>query len=103
MTSFEALGYIATFFTTGAYVPQAYKIIKTKSTQSLSVPTYIMIVIGSILWVYYAYTRADFPVVIANGVTGLLSLIILIIKFGSNDKLPAEEVRADELPNTPRP
>ncbi|MCX2480198.1 SemiSWEET transporter [Pedobacter sp. MC2016-15] len=101
MTSFEALGYIATFFTTGAYVPQAYKIIKTKSTQSLSVPTYVMIVMGSMLWVYYAYTRQDFPVVIANGVTGLLSLIILIIKFGSNDKLPAEEAAPDELPKSP--
>jgi MtN3 and saliva related transmembrane protein len=91
MTSFEILGYVATFFTTGAYVPQAYKIIKTKSTKSLSVPTYVMIVIGSALWVYYAYTREDVPVVIANGVTGLLSLVILIMKFTAKPtvELPA--------------
>lgn len=83
MTSFEILGLVATFFTTGAYVPQAYKIIKTKSTQSLSVPTYAMIVIGSLLWVYYAYIHHDIPVMLANGVTGILSLIILIIKVTS--------------------
>ncbi|MFA6083843.1 SemiSWEET family sugar transporter [Mucilaginibacter sp.] len=88
MNALEILGLIATFFTTGAYVPQAYRIIRTKSTHSLSVPTYTMIVVGSLLWVYYAYTKQDTPVMIANGVTGMLSFIILMIKLTS--KTPAK-------------
>lgn len=81
MDLLQVVGLIATVFTTGAYVPQALKIIKTKSTQSLSVPTYTMISIGSAMWVYYAFTRNDIPVMIANGVTGMLTLIILMLKF----------------------
>jgi len=81
MDLLQIVGLIATVFTTGAYIPQALKIIKTKSTQSLSVPTYTMISIGSAMWVYYAYSRNDVPVMIANGVTGLLTIVILLLKF----------------------
>jgi len=83
MDLLHVVGLIATVFTTGAYVPQALKIIKTKSTQSLSVPTYTMISIGSAMWVYYAFTRNDIPVMIANGVTGMLTIVILLLKFTS--------------------
>lgn len=81
MQPLDLLGLIATVFTTGAYLPQAYKIIKTKSTRSLSTPTYTMIIVGSILWVVYAYDRQDIPVIVANGVTGFLSGIILLMKL----------------------
>jgi MtN3 and saliva related transmembrane protein len=91
MNALEILGLIATFFTTGAYVPQAYKIIRTKSTHSLSVPTYTMIVVGSVLWVYYAYTKHDTPVMIANGVTGLLSFVILVIKLTSKTRIKTDD------------
>ncbi|GAB3882906.1 SemiSWEET family sugar transporter [Spirosoma agri] len=87
MKAFEILGLIATVFTTGAYLPQAYKIIKTKSTHSLSTPTYTMIVIGSALWVVYAYDRQDVPVILANGITGLLSAAILFIKLTARSKM----------------
>ena len=81
MTLLNMLGLVATLFTTGAYLPQAYKIIQTKSTQSLSTPTYTMIVVGSVLWVVYAYEHGDMPVMLANGVTGLLSAAILLMKL----------------------
>lgn len=86
MNFIAIIGLVATIFTTGAYVPQALKIIRTKSTDSLSVPTYSMICIGSAMWVYYAFTRADVPVMIANGVTGLLSLVILMLKLTAKKK-----------------
>lgn len=88
MTTLEIIGLVATFFTTGAYVPQALKIIKTKSTASLSVPTYTMICVGSAMWVYYAFTRDDLPVMIANGVTGILSVVILMLKVTAGKKKP---------------
>ncbi len=86
----DILGLVATVFTTGAYVPQAYKIIQTKSTRSLSTPTYTMIVIGSALWLFYAYDRRDYPVMLANGVTGLLSLVILIMKLSAKEEAVTE-------------
>lgn len=91
MDLLQVVGLIATVFTTGAYVPQALKIIKTKSTSSLSVPTYTMISIGSAMWVYYAFTRNDIPVMIANGVTGMLTIVILVLKFTAK-KVKTESV-----------
>jgi MtN3 and saliva related transmembrane protein len=90
MDLLQVVGLVATVFTTGAYVPQALKIIKTKSTQSLSVPTYLMLSTGSMIWVYYAFTRNDIPVMIANGVTGILAMVILSLKFTA--KKPAEKI-----------
>ncbi|SNR58004.1 MULTISPECIES: SemiSWEET family sugar transporter [Hymenobacter] len=75
------LGLLAAFLTTAAYVPQAYKTITTRSTSSLSLPTYSMLFLGTLLWVGYAVAIDNVPVLIANGVTALLAGIILYLKL----------------------
>ncbi|QES89463.1 SemiSWEET family sugar transporter [Rhizosphaericola mali] len=86
MDFISILGIVSTLCTTGAYLPQTLKIIKTNHTKSLSALTYTMISIGSALWVYYAVLRHDIPVIIANGVQGSLSLIILLMKLRNMGK-----------------
>lgn len=49
-----------------------------------------MIAIGSALWLLYAYDRRDYPVMLANGVTGLLSLVSLIMKRSVNEAIVSE-------------
>ena len=80
---FQFLGLLAALLTTGAYIPQAYKTIKTKSTQSLALSTYFMLLAGTILWVVYAVHINDIPVMLANTVTAVLSAIILFLKVAS--------------------
>jgi MtN3 and saliva related transmembrane protein len=89
MTSISLLGLLAAVFTTAAYVPQAYKTITTRSTASLSLPTYLMLFIGTVLWVGYALYIDNLPVLIANGITALLAGIILFLKVTSK---PPEEL-----------
>jgi MtN3 and saliva related transmembrane protein len=81
MTLFSAAGSLAAFLTTAAYVPQAYKTIKTRSTSSLSLPTYVMLFLGTCLWVVYGLHTGDVPVLASNVVTSLLAGIILCLKF----------------------
>ncbi|MNE69494.1 PQ loop repeat protein [compost metagenome] len=81
MDYIQLLGLGAAVFTTGANFPQAIKVIKTKSTKSLSAWSFSMLFIGSVTWVIYGFLRDDIPVIVANGISGCLHGIILSIKL----------------------
>ena len=72
------IGSIAGILTTGAFVPQ---VIKTKDTKSLSLSMYLLQVIGIILWLIHGVVIKDFALMMANGVTLCLSLIIWSYKI----------------------
>jgi len=89
MTFFPYLGAVAALLTTAAYVPQAYKTIKSRSTSSLSLPTYLMLFVGTCLWTAYALHTGDQPVLLANAITAVLSGIILGLKIMAKPEEPA--------------
>jgi len=76
----QLLGLAAAVFTTAANIPQTIKVIKTKSTKSLSAATYAMLFVGMLLWVIYGVLREDVPIILANSIAGLLCGIILFMK-----------------------
>ena len=73
------IGNIAAILTSVSFLPQAIKILKTKDTKSISLPMYIMFVVGVLLWLIYGFLRNDIPLILANIVT--LSLAGLILWF----------------------
>ena len=83
MDLIQALGLLAALFTTLANVPQAIKVIKTRSTKSLSAATYAMLFTGMALWVAYGVIRDDLPIILANAIAGALCGIILFMKLWS--------------------
>ena len=76
----ESIGYLAAFLTTAAFLPQVYKVIKSKSTKDLSVVTFSMLFVGVILWTYYGFILNELPIIIANIVMIVLSGILLVMK-----------------------
>ena len=42
----EVIGFIAAFLTTIAFIPQVFKVLKTKSVEGLSLTTYLLYVSG---------------------------------------------------------
>lgn len=89
----EAVGYIAATLTTVAFVPQAAKVLKDRDTRSLSLGMYLIFTLGVLLWAVYGMARRDWAIVVANVVTSLLSIAILVTKirydglnFGSRAK-----------------
>lgn len=74
------IGNIAAILTSISFLPQAIKIIKTKDTKSISLPMYIMFVVGIVLWLIYGFMRDDIPLILANIVTLSLSGLILWFK-----------------------
>lgn len=81
MTFLSLLGVLAAGITTAAYVPQAYQTITTRSTQSLSLPTYLLLFAGTVLWTWYGIRIHDWPIIVANGITAALAGIILALKL----------------------
>ncbi|WP_417352283.1 SemiSWEET transporter [Flavobacterium alkalisoli] len=77
----QITGLLAAILTTGANIPQAIKVIKTRSTKSLSAATYSMLFLGMVLWVIYGLIKKDIPIILANAVAGSLCGIILFMKL----------------------
>jgi MtN3 and saliva related transmembrane protein len=78
---FEIIGLIAAVLTTSAYVPQVYKTWKTKSAGNISLTMYIAMFIGIILWLIYGIHLNSFAMIVANSVTAVLTLIIMVFKL----------------------
>ena len=75
------IGLIAAFCTSLSFVPQAVKVIKTNDTESLSLTMYSLFSFGILMWLIYGILLKDIPMLIANTITLVLALIILIMKI----------------------
>ena len=81
INTFEIIGLVAGFLTTLAFVPQVYKVWKTKSTESLSLPMYLIFFTGVILWLIYGLHLKSLPMILANSITAVLALGLIILKL----------------------
>ena len=76
-----SIGIIAALFTTFAFIPQALKIYKSKSTKDISLTMWLVFSVGVVLWLVYGILIMSFPIIIANIVTLFISLFILFYKI----------------------
>lgn len=78
------IGIVAGIITTGALVPQALKIYKTKSARDVSLTMFIFMAIGISLWFFYGVLIKELPVILANLVSLILifSIIFMKIRYG---------------------
>ena len=81
MDIYEILGLIAATITTASFVPQVYKTWKSKSAESLSLTMYITFFIGIVLWLIYGIHLNSLPMILANSITAVLALMLIIFKF----------------------
>ncbi len=77
----EMIGYLAACLTTAAFVPQVWKVYRTGDTRAISQAMYLIFSLGVFFWLIYGWWLGSWPIVLANGVTLLLSLSILWMKF----------------------
>ena len=74
-------GYFAAILTTAAFLPQLIKTLKTKKADDVSLTTLIMFIVGVLSWIFYGYEISSVPIMIANLITLILNLLILISKI----------------------
>lgn len=81
MSDVTVLGFAAAACTTLAFVPQAVRTWRTRSTGDLSLGMYLVLVAGTALWLAYGLAIEDVPLIAANGVTLALAASILYVKL----------------------
>ena len=75
------IGAAAAICSTASFAPQAWKIIKTRTTKDISAGMYCLTVVGFGLWCGYGVLLAQWPLIASNGICLFLSAFILIMKL----------------------
>ncbi|UZF95920.1 SemiSWEET family transporter (plasmid) [Bosea sp. NBC_00550] len=60
-----------------SFVPQAWRIVKSRDTRAISPTTYCFTVTGFALWTAYGIGLGEWPLIVTNSVCLLLSAFIL--------------------------
>ena len=84
----ELVGVIAGCLTTGSFVPQVIKTLKTKDVSGISLVMYAAFCAGVFLWVLYGMINQQFSIVAANGITMILALMVLYLKIRYRNQRP---------------
>lgn len=74
-------GYSATICMVLGYLPQALATIRTRNTDGISLTAFVMLALGSIFFIVQGCMTANWPLVIANTITTVCSVIIFAIKI----------------------
>ncbi|MFM7360642.1 MAG: SemiSWEET family sugar transporter [Cyanobium sp.] len=71
------LGYAAAILTTLSFFPQAIKTVRSGDTSGISLPMYLLFTTGISLWAIYGLFTRDGPLLAANAITLLPTLVVL--------------------------
>ena len=75
------IGLIAGTLTTIAFIPQLQHTWRTRSAQDISLSMLLTFVTGVFLWLIYGLLLGALPIILANLITLILTLAILILKM----------------------
>ncbi len=67
--------------TTLAFLPQVVRTLRTRETRSISLGMYLLFTAGVFLWLVYGIRLHALPMILANGITLLLSFVLLVAKW----------------------
>lgn len=81
----DIFGYIASICMIFGYLPQAIVTMRTRDTDGIAMPTFIMLGLGSVFFVINGLLWGNIPLVITNVITTVCSVIIFGIKI-HNDR-----------------
>jgi MtN3 and saliva related transmembrane protein len=81
MTTGDIVGFAAACLTTVSFLPQAWHTFRTRDVSGISLGMYACFTLGVFLWLIYGLLLGAWPVVVANTITLMLALSILVMKL----------------------
>lgn len=81
MNSTTLIGLLAATLTTGAFVPQVVRSLRTRDTRGISLVMYSVFTTGIALWLAYGIAIGDLPIIVSNTVTIFLCAAVLVLKL----------------------
>ena len=77
----EAIGYLGSLLSCVTFIPQVYLTWQLQSAKDLSLLMILIVNFSCMVWVTYAYLIKSRPVLIANTIVLILSLMLLYFKL----------------------
>lgn len=77
----EYIGFLAAILTTISFIPQVIRIYKTNDSKAISLKMYLLFAAGVFCWLIYGLMILEYPIIIANFITFILVLLILVKKL----------------------
>ncbi|GBE06769.1 PQ loop repeat protein [bacterium BMS3Abin10] len=75
------IGLLAGTCTIISFLPQVIKTAKTKKTKDISLAMYAVLAVGLFMWVIYGVLLNSYPIILANSVSFILAVTILVLKI----------------------
>ena len=77
----EAIGVVAAVLTTASFLPQVWHSFKTRDVSGISLGMYSAFTVGIALWLVYGLLIGAWPLILANGITLVFAVAILVMKL----------------------
>ena len=77
----EYIGYFGSLLSCITFIPQVYLSWKSHSVGDLSLIMILIVITSTLVWLTYAYLIKSKPVLVANTVVFILSLMLLYFKL----------------------
>jgi MtN3 and saliva related transmembrane protein len=75
------IGDLAALCSTTSFAPQAWKIIKSRDTRSISGAMYTITVAGFAFWLVYGVMKREWPIIVTNAICLVMATFILTMKL----------------------
>lgn len=95
----DLLGFFAAGCTTLSFVPQVLLVWRKRSASGVSTGMYLIFSFGVFLWFCYGLMTGAMPVIIANAVTLVLALCVLLMKWHFERQPAAEPSVPADMPS----
>jgi len=77
MEFIDILGFVAGICVTISVIPQILKVWKTKKVKDISLLTFSVLTFGVALWVLYGVLKNDLPIIVSNGISLALNIVMV--------------------------
>lgn len=74
------VGIVAGTCTSVSLLPQLIKMIKEKKATDISIVMLITLLSGLCLWIWYGILKEDWPIIITNGFSFIINILIIILR-----------------------
>jgi MtN3 and saliva related transmembrane protein len=81
MNWIEMIGHVGALLSSITFIPQVYKVWRTKSVGDLSLTMMLIVFTSTLIWLVYGIALMLWPVILANGFICLLSALLIYFKF----------------------
>lgn len=98
MSWIAVTGTLAALCSTFSFIPQAWRIVRTRDTGAISPLTYSLTVTSFALWTAYGLELGEWPLIVTNSICFVLSTFILMMTLMPRPKM---EVVADTIDPAP--